>query len=329
MTLAQLRYVVAVDTHRHFVRAAEQCGVTQPTLSMQILKLEEELGVRLFDRSKQPVEPTDVGHLVIEQARVVLREAARVREVVDGAGGEVSGELRVGVIPTLAPYVLPRFLSRFSGRYPGASLVVEELRTEQIVESLQSDRLDAGLVATAIELRGIREHPLFEEPFVAYISERHPLFGEARLRVEDLILDDLWLLHEGHCFRDQVLQLCHEVDRSGRNPRPLHFESGNLETLKRMVDSSGGLTLLPYLAAVDLRGEERDRVRPFGSPPPSRCVRLVHGKTYLKRGLIEAFVGELLAAVPWVEEGDEGEILEGDPPSIPLGLAGCGRAFYR
>jgi LysR family hydrogen peroxide-inducible transcriptional activator len=297
MTLAQLSYIVAVDTHRHFVKAAEHCGITQPTLSMQIQKLESELGVRIFDRTKQPVEPTDLGRRLIDQARLILSESERLGEIVNEATGTVSGELRLGVIPTLAPYTLPHFIVEFGRRYPAASLVVEEVQTEQLVGLLQAGRLDAGLVATGIESRWITETILFEEPFVGYLSEGHPLFAEAELNVDDLSLDDLWLLNEGHCFRDQVVQLCGEVGRPGRTPRPLRFESGSLETLKRLVESSGGLTLLPYLATIDLGQSERERVRPFAAPAPSRQVRLIQGKTYLKRGLIEAFVGELMGAV--------------------------------
>jgi LysR family hydrogen peroxide-inducible transcriptional activator len=264
---------------------------------MQIQKLERELGVQIFDRSKQPVEPTDLGRQLVDQARIVLREADRLRELIGEARGEVSGELRIGVIPTLAPYLLPRFVTTFASRYPAASLVVEEVQTDQLVELLRTGRLDAGLVASAIELRGIEERILFEEPFVAYISEQHPLFARSALRVAELSLADLWLLHEGHCFRDQVVQLCPEAGNASGSPRPLHFESGNLETLKRLVESSGGITLLPHLAVVDLQGAERGRVRTFMDPAPSRWVRLIRGKSYLKRALIEAFVEEMLGAV--------------------------------
>lgn len=298
MTLTQLSYIVAVATHRQFQLAAAACGVTQPTLSMQVMKLEAELGVHLFDRSKQPVEPTDLGRLVIEQARVVLREAARLGELVSEAGGEVSGELRIGVIPTLSPYLLPRFLGDLSRRYPALSLVVEEALTDQILELLRADRLDVGILATPVEDRGLLERPLFEEPFVGYISEDHPLFKDSELGVEALEADDLWLLLEGHCFRDQVLRLCRETTRLGGSSRPFRFESGSLETLKRLVESSGGITLLPALAALELSSADRVRVRPFTSPPPTRQVRLVQGKGYLKRGLTEVFVDSLLTALP-------------------------------
>jgi LysR family hydrogen peroxide-inducible transcriptional activator len=319
VTLAQLTYLVAVDTHRHFVRAAEACGVTQPTLSMQLLKLERELGVRIFDRSKQPVEPTDLGRQLVDQARRILQEAARMRELVAESRGEVAGELRLGVIPTLAPYLLPRFVTSFISRHPAASLVVEELRTEELVEQLRAGLLDAGLVASSVEERGLIEDPLFEEPFVAYVSERHPLFDAPRIRAEELSLSDLWLLHEGHCFRDQVVRLCSEViprgggiGGGGAGGRPLHFESGNLETLKRLVESSGGITLLPYLAVADLGERERARVRPFVPPAPSRWVRLVRGKAYLKRALVEALTAELLQAA-----GEAGVLTPPAPPGTP------------
>lgn len=299
MTLTQLRYIVAVDTWRHFVRAAEECGVTQPTLSMQIRKLERELGVEIFDRARHPVEPTDLGRRIVAQARVVLAEAAALRELAEEAGGVVEGELRVGVIPTVAAYLLPRVLPPLGRRHGGLRLRIEELQTDQILEALEADRLDAGLVATSVDVAGVVERALYEEPFFAYVSEDHPAFGEARLHPESLRVDDLWLLHEGHCLRDQVLQLCGEEGRAaGGSARP-RFESGHLETLKRLVETSGGMTLLPALALADLTPEQRRRVRPFADPSPSRTVRLVHRRTYLRQRRIAAFeevVREVAAA---------------------------------
>jgi LysR family hydrogen peroxide-inducible transcriptional activator len=295
MTLAQLSYIVALDSYRHFARAAQHCHVTQPTLSMQVQKLERELGVELFDRSKHPVEPTDLGRQIIEQARVILGESARMREIIAEAGEEVAGELRIGILPTLAPYLLPRFVLELVRRYPRISLQIEELQTHQILSALRADHLDAALVATPTTVPGLIERPLFEEPFVAYISTGHRLHARQRIRSEDLTLEDLWLLNEGHCFRDQVLALCGERAKS---PRRIEFESGNLETLKRLVETNGGLTLLPYLATADLTEEERKRIRPFHAPTPTRLIRLIQRKTYLKRSLIEAFVTELLRCIP-------------------------------
>lgn len=298
MTLTQLSYIVAVAEHRSFNLAASHCGVTQPTLSIQIRKLEEELGVQIFDRSRHPVEPTDIGHLMIDQARVVLRESERLRGLVDEVGGEVRGELRIGVIPTLAPYLLPRLLGDLSLRHPALTLVVEEVVTERVIDLLKTDRIDAGLLATPVDERGLVERPLFEEPFVGYLSEDHELFCEPALSADALDAADIWLLREGHCFRDQVLVLCREASPADGAPRPYRFESGNLETLKRLVESKGGMTLLPALAVTDLRPEERVRLRPFTSPSPFRQIRLVQGQGYLKRHLIEAFVDSVLDALP-------------------------------
>lgn len=298
MNLAQLGYVVALDEHRHFSRAAGACGVTQPTLSTQLGKLESELGVEIFDRDRRPVEPTDLGRLIVDQARRVLREAGRFDEVIREARGVVAGELRVGVLPTLAPYLLPGLVSDLSRRHPEISLSVEELVTERILEDLGADRLDVGVIATSEGARGWIERPLFVEPFVGYMAPAHPLLERERLRREDIDVDDLWILHEGHCFRDQVLELCEDMDRRGRGGRSVTFRSGNLETLKRMVDASGGMTLLPALAVDDLGHADRSRIRRFVEPPPARTVRLVRGKTYLKRALIEAFEETLLDALP-------------------------------
>lgn len=298
MNLAQLRYVVALDEHRHFSRAARSCGVTQPTLSTQLAKLEHELGIEIFNRDRRPVEPTDLGRRIVDQARRVLREAGRFEELILEAREVVAGDLRVGVLPTLAPYLLPRFVSDLSRRHPGISLAVEELVTEQILEGLEAERLDIGVVATSEGKRGWIERELFQEPFVGYMAPGHPLLERDRLRREDLRIEDLWILHEGHCLRDQILELCEDLHSEGAGRRSVTFRSGNLETLKQMVDSSGGMTLLPGLALDRLQGAERDRVRQFVEPAPARIVRLVQRKTYLKRSLIEAFTAVLLQALP-------------------------------
>ena len=304
MTLAQLEYVVAVDTHRHFGRAAEHCHITQPSLSTQVLKLERQLGVEIFDRSRQPVQPTDLGRKLIEQARVILREAARIDELISESRGEVAGDLRIGVLPTLAPYLLPRFLEPLLLNHPRITLNLEELRTEEILDRVANDRLDVGLIASAVERPDLTEDLLFEEPFFGYVSEAEPYFGLRELGVGDLRLDELWLLNEGHCFRDQVVELCGEAQKPVRGMRPVHFESGNLETLRRMVETSGGMTLLPALATLGLSEAERRRIRPFRDPPPTRVVRMVRGRGYLKRQAVAALKEEICRSV----EGEPGGV---------------------
>lgn len=295
MNFNQLSFVVALERHRHFGEAANACFVTQPALSMQLQKLERELGVQLFDRTRTPIEPTDVGVLVIEQARRVLDEVTRLRELARDSGAEVAGDLRVGVIPTLGPYLLPSVLPGLVNRHPRLRLWVEELQTEEVLAGIRRGDLDAGLIATASAQRGIEETPLFTEPFAAYVAQEHSLFRSKKVRVEELDLQDVWLLTQGHCFRDQVLPLCadrarEQIDR----PPPLRFESGNLETLKRLVDHNGGLTLLPQLAVASLAPEERRRVRYFLDPVPAREVRLVRGMALLKRAPLNALVDELV-----------------------------------
>jgi LysR family hydrogen peroxide-inducible transcriptional activator len=308
VTLIQLAYVAAIDTHRHFARAAEACGVTQPTLSMQLAKLEAALGVTLFDRRRSPVVPTDIGHALIEQARIVLREAHRLREISHARGGLVEGELRLGVIPTVAPYLLPAVLHRLARQHPRLTLIIEERLTDDIVQGLRRDVLDAGIVATPVEDTGMAERTLFVEPFIGYVSAGHRLATAPTIRTSDLSLDDLWLLAEGHCFREQAIQLCGQRTSRGRSAAApatptaalsVRFESGNLETLKRLVEQGEGMTLLPMLAALDLQtASERRRLRPFSGRPPAREIRLVRRRDYLKQHLVEAVVGAVMESLP-------------------------------
>ena len=228
MTLVQLEYLVSLDYHRHFSVAAEHCFVTQPTLSMQVQKLEEELGIKLFDRSKQPVVPTEIGESVIRQARVLLRESQKLKELVDEHKGNLAGELRLGIIPTLAPYLLPMFLDNFLKKFPNVKLKVAELTTDTLLNKLKNDNIDVGIVVTPLQEDGILERPLFYEEFVAYVSESEAAYQKEFLLSEDIDLNRLWLLEEGHCFRSQILNLCELQKYSS-----LHFryETGNIETV--------------------------------------------------------------------------------------------------
>ncbi len=296
MTLTQLSYVVAVAQYRNFGAAAEASRVTQPTLSMQIQKLEEELGIVIFDRSQQPIRLTAVGEQLVAQARVVLAEAQKITDLTTQEQNDVSGQISIGVIPTLSPYVLPLFIQNFIARNPKVKVTVEELQTQQIVERLKNDQLDVGLLVTPLHNPAVIEHPLFYEPFVLYVSPRHALAQEKKVREKDLTSKDVWLLTEGHCFRDQVLNLCGQ--RSNATGK-LRFESGNLETLKKMVDQSEGYTLLPLLAARDIEDtSKRKQLKEFTPPIPTREVSLVHNKLYKKRATIDALISEIREAIP-------------------------------
>lgn len=299
ITLTQLSYIAAVSRTRNFGLAAKACFVSQPTLSMQIQKLEEDLGVILFDRSKKPVEPTVIGQKIVAQAQIVLQEVSRIEELIKAEKGEISGDFKLGIIPTLAPYLLPLFLEKFTTNYPGVNLIVEELQTQQIIQKLNEDRIDAGILVTPLNCRGIIERPVFHEPFLVFLSPNHPLLGLSGVSDKDLSLDDLWLLNEGHCFRDQAIEICKKTRGKNVKRKNLVFESGNLETLKRLVDKKFGYTLLPALAILGMPAtEQKKKVRFFKSPVPSREVSIVYSRSYLKKSIIEALYKEVASSLP-------------------------------
>jgi LysR family transcriptional regulator, hydrogen peroxide-inducible genes activator len=296
MTLVQLEYLVSLDTYRNFVLAAEKCFVTQPTLSMQIQKLEEHLGVKLFDRSKQPVIPTEIGLEIIEQARTILKESGKLKEIIAEKKGEISGELKVGIIPTIAPYLLPQVISNFMDKYPDVQLIIWEYTTEQIIQQLKSGILDCGILSTPVDDRSIHEMPLFYESFVVYISKSHSLLKKKLLKAADLNPEEVWLLNEGHCMRNQVLNICQRKKAS--RGKQFEYNTGSVETLKRMVDLNNGITILPELAISDLTEEQSERIRHFKSPEPTREISMVTHRNFLKRNLISTLQREINEVIP-------------------------------
>ncbi|MFC6997294.1 hydrogen peroxide-inducible genes activator [Rufibacter roseus] len=296
MTITQLEYLLAVDTYRHFATAAEKCFVTQPTLSMQLQKMEEELGVQLFDRSRVPVRPTELGKEVITQARIAVAEFKKIEEIVQVQRDGVSGELRVGVIPTLAPYLIPLFITDFIKKYPQVHVTIQEMVTSSIVEKLRLELIDVGLLVTPLQDKSIFEIPLFYEAFVGYLHQDHPLAEQKEITPDNIDSSDLWLLNEGHCFRSQVLQLCNRA-KSSKNMH-LDYESGSLETLKRIVETQSGMTLLPELSVLDLPQNKKAVIRPFAEPQPLREVSLVVHRSFLKKKMIESLREEILSHLP-------------------------------
>jgi LysR family hydrogen peroxide-inducible transcriptional activator len=254
MTLTQLEYIVAVYIQGSFSKAAEKCFVTQPTLSMQINKLEEELGVKIFDRDKKPIRATPIGESIIQQAQINIRGMDRIHELIKEEQNEIRGELHLGIIPTLAPYVLPLFVTKFIQKYPAISLSIEELISDQIVYKLKQNLLDVGILVTPLDDKSITEIPLFYETFVAYISGNHPLMHNDFVDLTELNIDQMLLLSEEHCFRKQVVNIC--PDKPGfKFQYQLRFETGSLETLKRIVEQDFGYTLLPELAVMNIPEE--------------------------------------------------------------------------
>jgi len=297
ITLTQLEYIVAVDTFRHFGRAAEHCFITQPTLSMQIKKLEEDLEVVIFDRSKQPLIPTDVGKRIIEQSRIILQETEKVNNIVKDHKNLISGELKIGIIPTLAPYFLPLFIGNYKRKYPNILIKVEELTTEKIVDNLHRDLLDVGILVTPLKEDRINEKPLFYEEMMLYAHKDHPLHNKEEVRVKDISVPEIWLLSDGHCFRHQVINLC-SFKGSINEDLPFHFEAGSLETLMNIIDKEGGITLIPELASIEMSTERSLHVRAFDDVTPLREVSLVYSRHFAKNKLIELLWREIVNSMP-------------------------------
>ena len=296
MTLVQLEYIVAVDTYRSFVSAAEKCFVTQPTLSMQIQKLEEFLNVKIFDRSKQPVVPTEIGSQIIDQARIVLQENKKIKEIISSQQQDIVGELRIGIIPTIAPYLLPKVIASMLEKYPDLKLLIWEYTTEDIINHLKTGVIDCGILATPLVEVNITETPLYYETFVSYISKNSKLYKKKALDADDLEDENIWLLNEGHCMRTQVLNIC----RNTKNNRlqSLTYNTGSVETLIRMVDVNDGATLLPELALADLSAKQLNKVRYFKTPEPVREISLVTHKNFIKKRMLNALREEILAIIP-------------------------------
>ena len=286
MTITQLKYVLSVAEYQNFTVAAEHSFVTQPTLSMQIQKLEDQLGVLIFNRSKKPIELTDVGKKVVEQAKIIVNESNRIKDIVHQHKGFIGGEFRIGIIPTVMPTLLPMFLNNFTKKYPKVKLIIEELTTEEIVRKLMDNHIDAGLAATPLENEAIKEMPLYYEPFVGLIPEGHRLFNQKEIKSDELEMEDILLLEDGHCFKDSVINLCrtHKTD----NKKGFQLESGSFDTLIKLSKEGLGMTLLPYLHTLDLNDKDKKHLREFTAPPPAREVSLIYHKSQLKMQLIDA-----------------------------------------
>lgn len=299
MTIVQLEYLLAVANCGSFSQAAEHCFVTQPSLSMQVKSLEEELGVVLLDRSKKPVIPTEAGEVVLERVRETLRAYNAIRESVAELKGETAGKLRLGVIPTIAPYLLHRFIPAFVRDYPRVELEISEMVTSQIVEALRRDRLDAALVASGTCGDGILEQELFSDRFFAYVSPENPLYERSNIRIEEIDLKDLVILSPGNCMRDQIIELC-----QAKRAMPSHysFESGSLETLMRIVDCTQCLTIIPEMAVDYIPADRRSRVKTLAKGATSRRIAVAVRRTYVKNSIVRALTGTILAQLGKGEE---------------------------
>lgn len=313
MNLQQLEYILAVDQYRHFGQAAKHCHVTQPTLSTMINKLENELDVRIFDRCRHPVVPTQEGIEILSQARRVLDEANRIKQIVMDFKGEIRGELKLGVIPTVAPFLLPLFLNDFLQKYPNLKLSISEYTTEHIVEKLQYGELDAGILATPLHLESIREVSVYNEEFLVYAGVKEDLIRKKYVIPKDIDLNRLWLLEEGHCLRSQIINLC-ELKKRGNYLTNLHYEVGSIDTLKRLVDSNKGITILPELAVIDFPEESKKFLHYFKPPVPVREISIVTYRHFVKERLIELLKTEISQKIkPLVGRSKSFKIIEINP----------------
>lgn len=295
MNFQQLEYILAVHECRHFAKAAEKCFITQPTLSMMIHKLEEELGVKIFDRSRQPVTTTREGEEIIRRAQAVMVQAEHLKHFAGELREKITGELRLGIIPTLAPYLLPLFLKSFHEKYPALKIFVREMVTDEIVLKLQTGELDLGLLATPVNEPRLEEHPLFYEEFFVYASQDEKLPRKKYLLPKQIDINHLWLLEEGHCLRNQVFNLC---ELKKQDPETLNYEAGSIETLINLVDHNGGITIIPSLAGLNLKAAQKKKIREFANPKPVREISLVSAVNFPRKKILEELEREIIKVVP-------------------------------
>lgn len=286
MTITQLQYVLAVAEYQNFTLAAQKSHVTQPTLSMQVQKLEDELDVLIFDRSKKPIKVTEVGKKIVDQAKNIVNEAERIKDIVDQEKGYIGGEYTLGIIPTIMPTLLPMFLKAFIKKYPKVNLIIKEQSTESLIRNLQDGHIDGAIAATPLEIEFIKERPLYYEPFVGYVPNNHRLKDAKTLSPEDLNIEDVLLLQDGHCFRDGVINLC----KASKKHENEHFQlqSGSFETLVNLANEGLGMTLLPYLNTLELDEKKKQNLKHFNTPPPAREISLIYHKNELKIQITEA-----------------------------------------
>lgn len=295
MTLQQLEYILAVDQHRHFTKAAEQCFVTQPTLSAMIQKLEEELDVKIFDRTRQPIVPTPIGVHILQQAKEILVQVDNMKQIIQEQKEEVGGSFHIGVLPTIAPYLLPRFFQDMVKKYPKLNITVSEMKTPDIKRALLTGEIDAGILAELNDMEMYNHTHLFYEEFYAYVAREEELFAKTTIRSADLKGEMLWLLDEGHCFRDQMVRFCHINPERNDN---LTYQLGSMETFMRMVERGEGITFVPELALDQMSDIQKELVRPFAIPHPARRIVVLTDKRFIRHSLIDTLQSEIQASIP-------------------------------
>lgn len=297
MNIQQLEYILAVQNYQSFTKAAEACNVTQATLSMMIKKLEEELEIVIFDRSKQPIIATQMGKNIIEQSIKILGEIQVLNQIAQHEKKEITGDLKIGIIPTIAPYLLPIILKKYQNKYPKVNLFITECTTNQIIEKLKSNQIDVGILSTPIQEISIREYPLYYEKYFLYVNNDERKNHKNYIMPEDIDIHKLWLLEEGHCMRNQILNLC-ELKKKDNLSENLHYEAGSISTLMNLVDHHYGVTIIPELALEGLSKQRQNQVIPFGGQVPVREIGLVTHYHYAKERLVKSIQSIILDQIP-------------------------------
>jgi len=284
-----------VDRFRHFGNAAEHCMVTQPTLSAMVQKLEEELGAKIFDRSTQPIQPTSIGYKIIEQARAVLEHASKVKEIVQEEGHSIKGVFRLAILPTIAPYLLPRFFPKLMEDYPDLDIRVTERKTQDVLVALAAGKVDAAILATVVTDKSLQAETLFYEQFLGYVARKEPIFKNEMIRSTDISGERLWLLDEGHCFRDQLMRFC-QLETVKLHQAAYHL--GSMETFMRIVEGGKGITFIPELASYQLSQEQKELVRPFAIPRPTREISIVTKTDFVRYTILNMIKESIRSSVP-------------------------------
>jgi len=298
MNIQQLIYAQALAKESNYGRAAKVLGISQPALSLQVKKLEEELGFKIVDRSKKKVSITEKGAVFLDRAKLVINEAQQLRVLADQLNAEYRGQLKIGIIPTLAPYLLPLFIDRLQEMYGGLKIHIKEALTEEIIEDIKAGRLDGGIISTPIS-SGVtfRIQPLFYEAFMLFVSSRHPLSARAEVEVSEIPFQDVWLLKEGNCFRDQVSNICEIADKTTANTH-FHFESNSIESLCRIVESEGGITFLPELSTMHVSADREDLIKTLKGNKRVREVSMIYRPNHIAQQNLEVFGRMIMDSLP-------------------------------
>lgn len=295
MTLQQLEYIIAVYRFKQFGKAADYCNVTQPTLSAMVQKLEEELGVKIFDRKKKPVEVTPIGQKVIEQAWKVIVRARKLKEIVTEEKHSLEGPFNIGILPTIAPYLIPNVFPKLMNSHPEMDIRITEMKTEEIKRALRHGDIDAGILAVVDGIEDFNSKGLYYEQFFAYVAKSDKLYHYEHIKNQDLNGEFLWLLGEGHCLSNQLEKFCH-LKSVAKNERA--YRLGSIETFMRMVENGKGVTFIPELATLQLTDSQKDLVRPFAIPAPTRHIVMLTSKSFIRKTLLDLIIEEIKKAVP-------------------------------